>query len=229
MKKTMLVCFEGGDMTGKTTAITKTIAYLESKGLEVLYTREPGGDEIGEEIREILLKNRPGHINFDSLMETYLFAAARRSHLLNKVSPICRANEYDIIILDRYLTSSAVYQGYANSQGKDRKQAAKEVYELNMSVIKDPVSNEHIMPDLTLILDVDPVVALARRNDEDKNRLDNKPLEYHQLIREGYHYLMDEVIDKRKYDHIFIDASQDIDTVAFNIHKELTRHLLMAK
>ena len=124
MKKSthpLVISIEGGEGAGKTTVIQNIADFLESHHLAYLVTREPGGVRISEKIRNIILDRE--HLEMDARTEALLFAAARRQHLVEKVIPALEAGK--IVIMDRFVDSSLVYQGYVRGLGID------EVYQVN--------------------------------------------------------------------------------------------------
>jgi dTMP kinase len=171
MNKGLFITFEGGEGSGKSTVIQHIKQHLLNKQLDVFVTREPGGSGIGEEIRQTLLKHE--NTNMDPLTESYLFAAARRQHLMEVIVPQLNA---DVVVLcDRYVDSSIVYQGYARGIGVEK------VAAINKVVIEDYI------PQLTFFIDVAPDIALARiQSGRDQNRLDVEHAEFHQKVYEGY-------------------------------------------
>lgn len=196
---------EGCEGSGKST-ITKLLAEaLTKKGFRVVLTREPGGIEIAEQIRNVILDQK--NINMDAKTEALLYAAARRQHLVEKIIP--ELEKGSIVLCDRYIDSSLTYQGYARGLG------IEEVLTINKFAIED------YMPDLTIYLDVSPEVGLARINkdkDREVNRLDVESLQFHTKVREGYHILL-----KRYPDRItMIDAQNDIDIV----YREVSNKIL---
>ena len=131
------ITFEGGEGTGKTTIITYLSKYLKDKGYDVISTREPGGIEIAEQIRRIILDVK--NTKMDYRTEALLYAASRTQHLAEKVIPAL--NENKIVLCDRYLDSSLVYQGIARNLGIEN------VLKVNMFALE-------YMPNLTFFIDV---------------------------------------------------------------------------
>ena len=169
----LFVTLEGGEGAGKTTVMHLVSQKLASLGVETLCTREPGGIRISEKIREVILDRE--HTEMDSRTEALLYAAARRQHLVEKVKPAMESGR--VVLCDRFVDSSVVYQGYARGIGMDA------VYEMNQFAI------EGFMPDMTIFFDIKPELGLARiaANDErEVNRLDLEGLAFHQLVYEGY-------------------------------------------
>ena len=169
----LFITLEGGEGAGKTTIANAVIDKLSTLGIETLYTREPGGIKIAEKIREVILDR--DHTEMDCRTEALLYAAARRQHLVVKVKPAM--DEGRIVLCDRFVDSSIVYQGYARGIGMD------EVREINQFAI------EGFMPDLTIFFDIKPEIGLARiaaNDSREVNRLDLEGLAFHELVYEGY-------------------------------------------
>ena len=169
----LFITLEGGEGAGKTTIANAVIDKLSTLGIETLYTREPGGIKIAEKIREVILDR--DHTEMDCRTEALLYAAARRQHLVEKVKPAM--DEGRIVLCDRFVDSSIVYQGYARGIGMD------EVREINQFAI------EGFMPDLTIFFDIKPEIGLARiaaNDSREVNRLDLEGLAFHELVYEGY-------------------------------------------
>ena len=196
MEKGIFITIEGPEGAGKTTIIEMLLEKLESEGYPIMKTREPGGIEIAEQIRSVILNKN--NTAMDGRTEALLYAAARRQHLVEKVLP---AIEQGFIVLcDRFIDSSLAYQGFARGIGMD------EVYSINRFAI------DNRMPDATLYFDIDPEIGMKRINEHkgrEVNRLDLENLEFHRKVREGYQLL------SRKYSNriIEIDASQPLQKV----------------
>ncbi|WJM08440.1 dTMP kinase [Paenibacillus sp. PK1-4R] len=184
------ITLEGGEGSGKTTMIGRIGSYFEERGIPYVVTREPGGIEIAEKIRSIILD--PLHTAMDARTEALLYAAARSQHLAEKVEPALRAGK--AVICDRFVDSSLVYQGYARGLGIEN------VWAINRFAIGD------LMPDVTLYLDIEPEVGLARIDAHDGrevNRLDLENMEFHRKVREGYFLLKEQFTERIRV----IDAS----------------------
>lgn len=178
MNSGLFITFEGGEGSGKSTLIEALANTLISKGRSVVTTREPGGIPIAEKIREVILDR--SHTSMDARTEALLYAAARRQHLVEKVIPAIEAGS--IVLCDRFIDSSLAYQGYARGLGMD------EVWAINLFAIQER------MPDLTLFLDLEPSVGLARiakAAEREVNRLDLEKLEFHERVRTGYQMLLE--------------------------------------
>ena len=197
MKNGIIISFEGPDGAGKTTVLEKILPALkEHVEREIVTTREPGGVEIAERIRHVILD--VNHNNMDDKTELLLYMAARRQHYVEKVLPALEAGK--LILIDRFIDSSVAYQGAG--RGLD-----KEVIDwLN------EFTTDGRKPDLTLYFDVDSETGLARiaKNvNREVNRLDLEKLDMHQRVREGYLKLA----KQEKGRIVTIDASQDLDIV----------------
>ncbi|QKY70871.1 dTMP kinase [Lentibacillus sp. CBA3610] len=171
------ITFEGGEGSGKSSILKSVEQKLVKSGYDVLATREPGGIEIAEKIREIILN--PEHTAMDPRTEALLYAAARRQHLTEKVLPAL--NEGKIVLCDRFVDSSLAYQGFARELGID------EVFTVNQFAIQD------LMPDRTLFFDIKPNKGLARieaNNDRERNRLDLENIRFHEHVYEAYQLLV---------------------------------------
>ena len=167
----LFLTFEGGDGSGKSTQSALLERWLIEQGRTVVSTREPGGTEVGDEIREIVLHRR-GHIV--PRAEALLYAADRAHHVATVVRPALERG--DIVLQDRYLDSSVAYQGVG------RELAADEIRELSLWAA------EGLLPDITVLLDLD--VAIGRgRLDESRTRYDRleaEAAEFHTRVREAY-------------------------------------------
>lgn len=193
-KKGRFITVEGGEGAGKSTIIVRLFEELKRRGVDVLLTREPGGIDIAEQIREIILN--PKHTQMDKRTEALLYAAARRQHLVEKVLPALEAGK--LVLCDRFIDSSLAYQGHARGLG------IEEVYAINRFAVED------CMPDCTLFFDVPPQVGLARidaAKGREVNRLDLEGMRFHELVREGYQLAMQR--DPHRF--LVIDAQQPVD------------------
>lgn len=173
MKKGLFVVFEGGEGTGKTTAIDAIYEWIEKQGIECVKTREPGGIKIAEDIRQVILNK--DNTAMDGKTEALLYAAARRQHLVEKVVPALKRGA--VVLCDRFIDSSLAYQGYARNLGID------EVMSINKFAI------DGYMPDISILFDLDPKVGIERisiNKDREVNRLDLEKLDFHEKVREGY-------------------------------------------
>ncbi|NCA95145.1 MAG: dTMP kinase, partial [Epsilonproteobacteria bacterium] len=182
--------------SGKTSAANEVIRILVARGYDVLYTREPGGTPIAEEIRNIILDKK--NTALDARAEALLYAASRRQHLVEKVWPALK--EGKIVISDRFLDSSLAYQGAA------RKIGIENVLNINL------FATEGTFPDLTLLFDITPEKGLERiavNKKREVNRLDLEALEFHRQVRETFLELAKKYQDR----YVVIDASKTLPEV----------------
>lgn len=195
MKKGKFITFEGPDGSGKTTVSKMVCARLEQMGIPVRYSREPGGSRIAEKIRDIILD--PENTDMDARCEALLYAASRRQHLVEIVLPSLAEGTH--VICDRFVDSSAAYQGYGRQIGVD------EVLEMNR------FATGGMMPDRTIFLDVPASLGLERirLNARETDRMDSESMEFHQKVYEGYQ----KVAEKAGSRMVRIDASRSLDEV----------------
>lgn len=202
-----LITLEGGEGAGKTSVIPFLKKALEQKGYQVLITREPGGIQISEHIRDIILNL--DNTTMDARTEVLLYAAARRQHLVEKVLPALEAGH--VVLCDRFIDSSLAYQGYARGVGID------EVLNINAFAI------QNCMPTLTLFFDIPPEEGLKRialNKDRERNRLDLEAITFHEKVYEGYQLLI------KQFSRIqTIDARQTLEHVASEAIAIVMRHL----
>lgn len=204
MRTGLFITFEGGEGAGKTTVLDRVEIELKKLGTDVVRTREPGGIRISEQIRTIILDEK--HVEMDFRTEALLYAAARRQHLVEKVIPALKKGA--VVLCDRFIDSSLVYQGYARGIGFDK------IEKINEFAI------EGYMPDLTLLFDVDPEVGLHRiqkDSERELNRLDKEQLDFHLRVREGYKLIQQQNKDRIK----MIDANNSLEVVLQHVMKEL--------
>lgn len=168
-KKGYFITVEGSDGVGKTTQITNIEKYFSEIGYDVVITREPGGTNIGEKLREILLD--VSNKEMDPLTEMLIYAASRAQHVKEVILPAL--NEGRIVISDRYIDSSLAYQGYGRNLGNC-------VYEVNK------YATYGIMPDKTFWLDLLPSIGRERIKDEAMDRIELEKMEFHNNVRKGY-------------------------------------------
>ncbi|MCY6354790.1 dTMP kinase [Clostridium sp. ZS2-4] len=202
MKEGVFITLEGPDGSGKSTIIKLLEGYLKEKGIDYISTREPGGINIAEQIRNVILDKK--NTAMDGRTEALLYAASRRQHIAERVIPALK--EGKVVICDRFLDSSLAYQGHARGLGID------EVMKINEFAI------EGYMPDFTLYLDVKPEVGLeriAKNKDREVNRLDLEKIDFHRKVREGYFILLEKYPDRIKK----VDANKPIEGVFEDIKK----------
>jgi dTMP kinase len=185
------IVLDGPDGCGKSTQVELLAKRLGEHGVPIGSFRDPGDTSIGEKIREILLN--PEHLAMDTRTELLLYMAARAQLWSEKIAPALATNR--CVILDRWLSSTCAYQGYAGGFGVDK-------------VIKIAADClERVWPDLTIILDVDLKTA-AERLDRQLDRMEAKGDGYHKKVREGFLQLAEE-----HENVVVVDASGGIETV----------------
>lgn len=164
----VFVAFEGGDGAGKSTQARLLADALTAQGREVVLTREPGGTPAAEAIRDVVLT--PQYAGLDPRAEALLFAASRGEHVARLVRPALQRGA--VVITDRYLDSSIAYQGVARGLGLEV------VEELNLWATR------HLLPDLTVVLDVEAGAGLDRVTDP--NRLEDEPESFHSVVVQAF-------------------------------------------
>lgn len=196
------ITIEGGEGSGKTSVIKEVIELLNKDGYtNIVTSREPGGIKISTEIREVLLNKE--NTNMDPVTETFLFAASRKQHIVEKIIP--NLNNNAIFICDRFIDSSYVYQGIAGNVGLEK-----------VIAIND-IAIEGCVPNLTILFDLDPRIGLERINknkDREVNRLDLASLAFHDKVREGYKLIANKFSDRI----VVIDASKSFEEVVDDVY-----------
>ena len=190
----MFITLEGPEGSGKTSHIPYLVEYLREKGHTVFPTREPGGTLIGEQIREVIhdLKN----VEMHPRTETLLYQAARAQIVEQVIKP--RLAQGEIVISDRYYDSTIAYQGYGHQQDLEQVRA----------LVKYATGG--LVPDLTVLLDVDVEEGLRRKKKENEwNRLDAYTVEFHKRVRAGYLEMVKAELNR----WTMVDAGQAWDAV----------------
>lgn len=189
----LLISFEGGDGVGKTTQIRILAELLKEAGVECEATREPGGTDLGIEIRRLLLHGD----DISPRAEALLYAADRAHHVATRIRPALERGA--VVLTDRYLDSSVAYQGVARSLGVD------DVRDLSLW------ATEGLLPDLTILLDADPAIAAHRvvgRSDPD--RLEREVSAFQTALRQQFRALAEAEPDR----FVVIDADRPVEAVA---------------
>lgn len=198
----MFITLEGPEGSGKTSHIPYLVEYLREKGYIVFPTREPGGTSIGEQIREVIhdLKN----VEMHPRTETLLYQAARAQIVEQVIKP--RLADGEIVISDRYYDSTIAYQGYGHQQDLEQVRA----------LVKYATGG--LVPDLTILLDVDIEEGLRRKKkDNEWNRLDAYTVEFHQRVRRGYH----EMVKAEPHRWAVVDAGKDWQSVQEQLRQKI--------
>lgn len=204
----LFVTFEGGEGSGKSSCLAKVAKDLQNAGYEVVITREPGGTQISEQIRNVILDK--ANTDMDPMTEALLYAASRRQHLVQKILPALR--EGKIVLCDRYLDSSLAYQGGARGLGIEK------ILALNQFAIDGQY------PDLTLFFDLEPEVGLERieeNSSREVNRLDLEKLSFHHKVRDSFLKLMAMFPDR----YVRIDASKSREEVENSALEQIIKRL----
>jgi dTMP kinase len=191
----LFVTFEGGDGVGKSTQAALLEEWLRAQGRRVLRTREPGGTDVGQRVREIVLHHR-GHI--DARAEALLYAADRAHHVATVVRPAIARG--DVVIQDRYLDSSVAYQGAG------RVLDPQQVRDLSLWAV------DGLLPDVTVLLDLDEASARRRLDADDKpfDRLEAEQAEFHARVRAAFLALA--AAEPARF--LVVDASLPVDEIA---------------
>ncbi len=202
----MFITLEGPEGSGKTSHIPYLVEYLREKGQIVFPTREPGGTSIGEQIREVIhdLKN----VEMHPRTETLLYQAARAQIVEQVIKPHLADGE--IVLSDRYYDSTIAYQGYGHQQDLEQvRQLVK-------------YATGGLVPDLTVLLDVDVEEGLRRKKkDNEWNRLDAYTVEFHQRVRRGYH----EMVNAEPNRWVVVDAGQKWQSVQEELRRVIEARL----
>jgi dTMP kinase len=196
----VFITFEGPDGSGKTTQIKLLEKYFKEKGYDILITREPGGTNISEQIRNVILDKN--NMEMDKITEALLYAASRAQHVAQIIKPALL--EGKAIICDRFVDSSIVYQGIGRNLGIDF-----------IKKIND-MATAGTQPDITFLMKLSPELGLNRKFSSDEcNRLDMEKLEFHNKVYEGY-LKLESLYPQRI---IGVDASKSIEELYKDIVK----------
>ena len=169
--KGKFITFEGCEGSGKSTQVAMFREYLEKNGIDYVFTREPGGTEIAEKIRGIILDVKNAEMTDEC--EALLYSAARAQHIKEKIIPAL--NEGKLVLCDRYIDSSYAYQAYARGLGIDF------IKKINSYAV------DNCMPDYTVFLNISSTDAFLRKGGQDKDdRLEQVGLEFHKKVFNGY-------------------------------------------
>ena len=198
----VFVTLEGGDGVGKSTQAQRLQEWLDAEGYTTVRTREPGGTEVGKLVRDIVLHHR-GEIV--ARAEALLYAADRAQHVATVVRPALERG--DIVIQDRYFDSSLAYQGAGRVLGRE------EVRRLSLWAV------DGLIPDVTVLLDLDPEIARERREAQGKpfDRLEAEEAEFHENVRREFLALAD--AEPARF--LVVDASQPADEIAAAVRRRV--------
>jgi dTMP kinase len=202
--------FEGGEGAGKSTQIALLAEGLRATGIDPVLTREPGGSPGAESIRALLVNGEVGR--WDAMTEALLHFAARRDHLEKTVQPALAAGRW--VVCDRFVDSTMAYQGYGHGLGRE---AVERLHEVAIG---------GFLPDLTLILDIDPAAGLARaaarRGGED--RYERMGTDFHERLRRGFL----DIARREPGRCVVIDAGRKVETVQADVRRAVRERLRVA-
>ncbi len=193
-----LITVEGVEGSGKSTQCARLAAHLTARGIEVVLTSEPDGTPLGARIRRLFEADGPTPT---PLTQTFLFMAARQEHVTRVIAPALTRGA--VVISDRYTDATVAYQGYG--QGVD----VQTIGELNM------LATGGVLPDLTLVLDLDPMVGMRRIRDRALDAFEKMDLAFHRRVREGYL----EIAHSDKNRVVVLDAGREPEV----LHAEVVR------
>ncbi|MHB9093745.1 MAG: dTMP kinase [Eubacteriales bacterium] len=203
--KGKFITFEGPDGAGKTTQMKMLGERLETLGKKVVYSREPGGTRISEEIRKVLLN--PSNIEMVDRTEALLYAAARAQHVEELIRPALEDSKF--VLCDRFTDSTVAYQGFGRGIDMDL------LNKLNS------MATAGIVPDLTIILDIDPALGIRRISEKrvtdsgmEKDRIELEHINFHKKVRDGFLHLAVANPGRCK----LVDAKQEMEALANEIY-----------
>jgi len=202
----LFIVFEGGDGAGKSTQVALAQQWLETRGSKVITTREPGGTQISEALRTLVLEH--GHGDIDSRTEALIYSAARAAHVQQVITPALAAGTH--VICDRFVDSSLAYQGIGRALGIEA-----------VAGINHFATNG-LKPDATIILDISAADGRARRiaaggGVEAADRLEAEPDDFHERIRQAFLELASLEPDR----YLVLDANSSVE----DLHHAVTTHL----
>lgn len=199
-----LVTVEGVEGSGKSTQCARLARYLSDRGLEVVQTSEPDGTPLGLRVRALFEADGPTPT---PLTQTFLFMAARQEHVTRVIAPALARGA--VVISDRYADATVAYQGYG--QGMD----VQTIKELNM------LATGGVLPDLTLVLDLDPAAGMQRIRARALDTFEKMDLSFHRRVREGYLEIARS--DKRRV--VVLDAGRDADVLHVEVVRAVDEYL----
>ena len=198
----LFVTFEGPEGSGKSTHSKRLYKELLDDGYDIVHTHEPGGTDLGQRVRELLLKM--DSVRLDNMTELFLFEADRAQHVREMIKPSLEANK--IVLCDRFNTATFAYQGYGLGMCMDM------IKEL------DALATDGVGPDLTIVLDVAVSIGMARAKARGAvDRMEKRELEFHENVRRGYLALAAEEPEKIRV----MSSDNDIDIVYNGVMKEV--------
>lgn len=203
----MFITLEGPEGSGKSTQLRLLADLLRERGYRVVTTREPGGTAIGDQIRDTL--HDTANTAMSPTTEVLLYSASRAQLVAEVIRPALARGE--IVLCDRYADSTMAYQGFG--RGLDR----------DMLAALTGIATGELVPDLTLLLDIDVSCGLARRREkgEEMNRLDLEEVAFHERVRAGYHVLAEAELSRWR----IIDANRPVDSVLDDVRRAVLERL----
>ena len=202
MKQGLFITMEGPDGSGKSTQIEAIRKFFEDKGETVIITREPGGTQISEKIRNLLLDRE--NAGMDPVAEALLYAASRAQLVSEVIAPALESGTH--VICDRFVDSSIAYQGYGRGLG-------------DCVAIINAYAVRNYMPDVTFLMKLNPEVGKSRIKSADQDRIEMEKLDFHNRVFEGYESLEAEYPDRV----VGIDATRGIDEISEEIMMHMER------
>ena len=204
MERGLFITFEGPDGSGKSTQVEYLREYFAEKGIPGVFTREPGGTEIGEKIRGIILDRHNAEMG--DMTEALLYADSRAQHVEEKIRPALEQGM--VVVCDRYVDSSVAYQGYGRNMGE-------QIREINRYAIQDCV------PDLTFLIEIDPREGRKRIQAGDRDRMEKQALAFHRRVYRGYQQMA--ALEPQRF--VVIDGTQDRETMRRQIRETVDKAL----
>lgn len=202
--KGLFITFEGPDGAGKSTQIKQLAAYLEQRNIPFILTREPGGTEISDEIRSLILN--PLFTKMENETEILLYAASRAQHVREKIIPTL--NDGGIVLCDRFVDASIAYQGYGLEM------SLEDILQINH------FATAGLKPDRSYFIDLSPEEGrkrmLKREGNNALDRIEQKGLEYHERVRKGFH----KIIQNEPLRFCCLNGSQEIDEIFSKIKED---------
>ena len=203
MNKGLFITLEGGDGAGKSTQMDNIEKYFEKLGYKCIRTREPGGTNIGEKLREILLD--AGNSEMDPVTEMMIYAASRAQHVRELIKPALERGE--VVLCDRFLDSSIAYQAGGRNLG-------------DMVSAVNSYAIDGVMPDITFWMDINPEAGrerIGKREDSSLDRLEREKLDFHYKVYDGYKQICQSEPERVKR----IDATRTIEEIRDEIYGHL--------
>lgn len=205
----LFISFEGGEGCGKSTQIAALKAHLEAEGHAVIQTREPGGTPLGESVRNLLQHDEAGQ-GMSPESELLLFAASRAQHVKELIAPA--VGDDKIVLCDRFMDSTTVYQGVARAID------AEQVAVINEFAVGQT------KPDLTILIDLPPEIGLARvhaRSNGQLDRMEREAIEFFQAVRKGYLNLASSQPER----FLVLDGSKSIEELETEIWQSVSARI----